>query len=63
MLEAVAVTYTFIASFVLASAERNRRQQRPHARQLEFFGRLLMALSLTLSVLLGGWAAWSRLIG
>ena len=63
MLEAIAVSYTFLASFVLASAERNHRQQRPHARQLEFFARALMALSLTLGTLLGGWAVWHRLIG
>ena len=63
MLEAVAFTYTFIASFVLASAGRNQRARRPHGQHLVFVGRLLMALSLTSAILFGGYAIWQRLIG
>lgn len=63
MLEAVAFTYTLLASFILSSTERNRRQARPNAHCLEFFARLLMALSLTSAVLFGGFATYQRLIG
>ena len=53
MLEFAAFTYTMLASFVLTSADRNRRAQRPNHNMLEIVGWGLAALSIALSVLMG----------
>lgn len=58
MLEAVAFTYSLLATFILCSAERNHRSQRKHARILVGFGTVIMSLSFALSALLFGLAAW-----
>jgi len=61
MLEAVAFTYSLLATYVLCSAERNHRRQTRHARPLLNAGWLLMSMSFALSALLFGVAAWKYL--
>jgi hypothetical protein len=58
MLEFAAFTYTLLAGFILSSADRNRRQSRPHHPVLKLFGIVLMAMSFTLAALLIGLAAY-----
>lgn len=63
MFEAAAFTYSLLAGFILSSAARNKRQQRPHSRLIVIFGSGLMSLSLTFGVLMLGWALWQALRG
>lgn len=56
MLEFTAFTYTLLASFVLSSATRNRRERRPHAARLVMAGWVLMSMSFALAAMLLGWA-------
>jgi len=63
MFELVAVTYSVIASFVVASAARNRRNARNNPPILELFGWLLMTFSGTTGVGLLACAAYSALTG
>ncbi len=58
MLEFAALTYTLLASFILSSAGRNKRQARPHQPMLRRVGIVLMAMSFTLAVLLFATAAY-----
>lgn len=50
MIEFAALTYGLIASFVMASANRNRREARGHPRKLVLFGWVLMSFSLSMAV-------------
>ena len=52
MLEFAAFSYTLLAGFILSSANRNRRQRRPHPPMLKLVGFVLMSTSLTLAALL-----------
>lgn len=63
MFEFAAFTYGLLASFVLASIRNNRRDARENPRIVTLFGWGLMAFSLTLSVMLAGYAAWSAVAG
>ena len=63
MFEFAAFTNGLLASFVLASMGNNSRAARPNPRLLTLFGWGLMAFSLTLSLLLGGYAAYWSLAG
>ena len=58
MLEFAAFSYTLLASFILSSADRNRRQRRPHQPLLKLAGIVLMAMSFTLAALLLGTAGY-----
>ncbi|HWI84797.1 MAG TPA: hypothetical protein VNT42_00545 [Sphingomonas sp.] len=63
MFEFAALTYGLIASFVMASAHRNRREARTHPPILLMLGWTLMAFSLTVGVGLFGYAGYSVLTG
>ncbi len=63
MFEFAALTYGMIATFVVASASRNRREARTHPPLLVAFGWLLMAFSLTLGLGLLGYAGYGMLTG
>ena len=63
MFEFAALTYGVIASFVMASASRNRREARSHPPILMLFGWLLMAFSLTMGVGLLGYAGYGMVTG
>ncbi|MBV9842386.1 MAG: hypothetical protein JOY99_12800 [Sphingomonadaceae bacterium] len=58
MFEVAAFTYTLLAGFILSSAGRNRREQRPHHPTLKLFGIVMMAMSFTLAALLVALAAY-----
>jgi hypothetical protein len=63
MFEFAALTYGLIASFVMASASRNRREQRAHSPLLIGFGWMLMAFSLTIGVGLLAYCGYHALTG
>ena len=63
MFEFAALTYGVIASFVMASVSRNRRQQRAHPPLLIGFGWMLMAFSLTVGIGLFGYCGYHALAG
>lgn len=48
-----ALTYGFLASFILSAASRNNKLQRPHPPVLIYVGYVLCGLSLGASVILG----------
>ena len=56
MLGMAALTYGAVASFVLSSAGRNARSQRPNPPQVSLPGWLLMSFSGTTGVILLGYA-------
>jgi len=56
MIEAVAFAYSLMATFILCSAERNRRSARGHAIAIERFGLVLMGFSFTAALLMFAWA-------
>jgi multisubunit Na+/H+ antiporter MnhB subunit len=63
MFEFVALTYGVIASFIMASASRNRRERRRNPPLLVLFGLMLMGLSAAMGVLLLGYAGYQVLSG
>ena len=63
MFEFAALTYGVIASFVMASANRNRREARKNPPLLSLFGWVLMAFSLSVGVGLLGYCGYSALTG
>lgn len=63
MFEFAALTYGVIASFVMASVSRNRRNRLAHPPILLGFGWMLMAFSLTVGVGLLGYAGFHALAG
>jgi hypothetical protein len=63
MFEFAALTYGVIASFVMASVSRNRREARAHPPLLLGFGWLLMAFSLTVGVGLFGYCGYQAMTG
>ena len=58
MFEFAALTYGMLASFVLASITSNHKANRDNPRIVTMFGWGLMAFSLTLSLLLSGFAVY-----
>jgi len=63
MFELVALTYGVLASFVMASVNRNRRQARRHPPLLLGFGWMLMAFSGTVGVGLLAYVGYHALTG
>ena len=63
MFEFAALTYGVIATFVMASAHRNRRDARRNPPLLALFGWLLMAFSLSVGVGLLGYAGYCAITG
>ena len=63
MFEFAALTYGVIASFVMASVNRNRRQARRHPPLLLGFGWMLMAFSGTVGVGLLAYLAYHAVTG
>jgi len=63
MFEFAAVTYGVIASFVMASASRNRREARSNPPMLHAFGWTLMTFSATTGVGLLGYCGYHALTG
>lgn len=63
MFEFAALTYGMLASFVLASISNNQKAARRNPRIVTLCGWGLMAFSLTLSLLLSGYVAYSVIGG
>jgi hypothetical protein len=53
----LALLYAVLVSFVLTSAGRNLRDLRPNGPAIERAGRVAFSASVTLALLLTGWAA------
>ena len=56
MTEVVLVTYGLLTSFVLSSAERNRREKRQHSPVLRAMGYVLCGASAAIGISLFGYA-------
>jgi membrane glycosyltransferase len=61
MLEIAALTYGALATFVMASVNRNRREERANPPILTMFGLLIMAFSLAMSAILIGYVGYEHL--
>lgn len=57
MLDFLMTMYMVAVSFVLASADRNRREARPHGRAIVMAGEVAFSASATLAALLAVWVA------
>ncbi len=53
MIQGAALVYSCLATFVLSSAERNRRSARPHPPIITYAGWTLMGTSFAMTGLLG----------
>ncbi|TCP35453.1 hypothetical protein [Sphingomonas sp. BK235] len=63
MLEAVALTYGMLLSFVLSGASHNRRLARPNPPVLTYIGYVLFGATCALTVALTVYAAWGLVTG
>lgn len=63
MFEFAALTYGVIASFIMASANRNRRDARVNPPILNLFGWTLMTFSGTTGLGLLGYCGYHALVG
>lgn len=59
MMEVAVLCYGMVASFVMASFSRNKREQQPNPAILNLFGWLLLSFSAAIAVMLIGWAGLS----
>lgn len=57
MLNFLMMMYMLVVVFVLASADRNRREARPHGRAIVMAGEVAFSASATLAALLLVWVA------
>jgi uncharacterized membrane protein len=63
MFQFAALTYGIVASFVMASTSRNRREARNNPPLLTLFAWVLTAFSLTVGVGLLGYTCYHALAG
>ncbi len=63
MIEFAALTYGVLASFVMATVSRNRREARTNPPMLSLFAWVLAGFSLTAAVMLIGYVGWQALSG
>jgi hypothetical protein len=63
MFEFAALTYGVIATFVMSSVTRNKREARRNPMILAAFGWALMAFSMTVGVGLLGYAGYQTMVG
>jgi hypothetical protein len=63
MIEAVALTYGMLLSFVLSGASRNRKLARPNPPMLEYVGYVLFGVTATAAVALALYAGWGVIDG
>ncbi|WP_375398322.1 hypothetical protein [uncultured Sphingomonas sp.] len=61
MAEIAVFTYGLLTSFVLSSASRNQRLQRPNPRSVEYVGYLLCGASGALGLLALGYASLTQI--
>ncbi|KQN93125.1 hypothetical protein ASE95_11200 [Sphingomonas sp. Leaf231] len=58
MIEAVALTYGMLLSFVLSGASRNRKLSRANPPVLMYVGYVLFGITCSVAVMAGTYAAW-----
>jgi len=63
MLEVAALFYGVLASFIMASTSRNRREARRNPPIVQLFGWAMLAFSAAMGAMLLGDAAWQLLAG
>ncbi len=63
MIEAVALTYGMLLSFVLSGASHNRKLARPNPPVLNYVGYVLFGATVAAAVLLGGYGLWGMATG
>lgn len=63
MLEAVALTFGMVVSFVLTGATRNHRLHRPNPPMLTYVGYVLVGLCACVSALSLGYAGYGLAMG
>ncbi len=63
MFEFAALTYGVLASFLMASVGRNKREARSNPPVLTLFAWLFAAFSLSSALLLIGYVGWNALSG
>jgi hypothetical protein len=63
MIEAVAVTYGMLLSFVLSGASRNQKLDRPNPAMLSYVGYVLFGMTAALAAVLPIYAGWSIATG
>ena len=63
MLEAVALTFGMLVSFVLTGATRNRKLQRPNPPMLTYVGYVLVGITACVSLMAAGYAAYGFATG
>ena len=63
MFEVAALFYGVLASFIMASASRNRREARRNPPAVQLFGWAMLAFSAAMGAMLLGYAAWRLLAG
>ena len=63
MLEAVALTYGMLLSFVLSGASHNRKLARPNPPVLNYVGYVLFGATCALTAALSVYAAWGLATG
>jgi hypothetical protein len=63
MFEVAALTYGMLATFIMSSFRRNRRDERRDPAVLVAFGWAMMAFSATVAVGLAGYVAYAAFTG
>lgn len=63
MFEVAALTYGVLASFIMSSVSRNKREARRNPAILTLFSWVLMAFSMSSGLLLTGYVAYEALSG
>ncbi|MDO6416501.1 hypothetical protein Q4F19_19110 [Sphingomonas sp. BIUV-7] len=63
MLEVAALFYGLLASFIMASASRNKREARGHPPILTLFGWAMLSFSAVMGAMLLAYAGWLLLTG
>ncbi|WP_293967718.1 hypothetical protein [Sphingomonas sp.] len=63
MIEVAALFYGVLASFIMASVSRNRREERINPPIVTLFGWVLLSFSAVMGTLLLGYAAFLLLTG
>ena len=58
MIEAVALTYGMLLSFVLTGASRNRKLERANPPMLNYIGYVLFGITCSVALMAASYAPW-----
>ncbi|KQR80805.1 hypothetical protein [Sphingomonas sp. Leaf343] len=59
LFDVLVMAYAVVVAFVLSTASRNRREQRPNGQAVLYAGQLACGVSMTFAVLCMGWVGLS----